>query len=114
MTTPVYHPSSTVHTAVPLILPPGQTDWPQHGDPIYITKSRRAFFMGRPVCQIGTEGTDQYLGICVNNVNPLNDITSVNSVIRFFSVILRGLCYKEHSILITSPEMLKHEQWPPV
>jgi hypothetical protein len=110
---PVFvHPCSTIHTAIPLILSKSDDSWPKVGEPVYVTVPQRAFFYGRPVCQIG-KPTDQLLGICTERITHMDDIVSVNTVIRFFSVMLRGLCYKDNKIIITSPDMKQPVQWKP-
>ena len=109
-----FHPCSTIHTALPLIRASEKEGWPKPGEAVFVTVPQRAFFYGRPVCQIGQKSTAgaYFLGLCTEDMNELEDITSVGTTIRFCSVMLRGLCYKDDKIVLSSPEMLDCKTCP--
>jgi hypothetical protein len=107
---------SIIHTAIPLILSSTQTEWPKPFDEVWISKSHRAFFAGRSVCQIVAKPVNRnspapntwFLGLCTENargtahrssdpavryddsVDRMPDLQTMGVTVRFFSILLDG------------------------
>ena len=106
--TTTFHEASFIHTAVPLIRSSEDDAWPSAGDSLFIRVSQKAYFDGKPACQLkgATEAlTPQYwfLGICAQVPSTAKTVVSVGTTIKFVSVAISGVVYNNKSIIFLNP-----------
>ena len=111
--TVTFHPCSFIHTSVPLIRQSETDEWPAVGDSLYVRISTKAYFYGKPTCQLLAPGdvptTADYwfLGLCAEAMSNANDIVSTGTTIKFVSVAISGLAYTKDNMKLTSAKSLE-------
>ena len=110
--TVTFHPCSLIHMSVPLIRHSESEEWPRGGQSLHVRVSNKAYFFGKPTCQLAAASANEsdilakpeywFLGVCAEYMSDTNEIVSVGTTIRFVSVAISGLAYAKDNIKLVT------------